>query len=350
MSSGINLTATAQQPRDTPENHGPLINILIWFFLVVSSLAVSTRIATKWFVSHNVNYDDALVLLALFLYTSNILWTTSQCFAKLSAIHLLRLISPVASHERATLWLAGGTIIWCFISVIVLIFQCHLPQMWEFHNNTCIDRPAFWNFSNAINILLDLSLILFPVVIIWNLHASTRRKFVVFACFGARIFTVAAVIFQIVTVNKASDPYDFTFDYWVVAVAMSLSQSLGIVASCIPYLKPFFDALESGMIRSDDINRRGDVGHTRVYGGGYGKGTNPESYGSKFGKSAVKSRKEAHSSDGIALRPLSHTIASITTARADRAANHDAEVESQSSETHIIKQTKTWGVTSVHRL
>lgn len=38
---------------------------------------------------------------------------------------------------------------------------------------------------------------------------------------------------------------------------MSVTQSLSNVTACIPHLKPFYESLESGMIRSDDMRRRG---------------------------------------------------------------------------------------------
>jgi hypothetical protein len=37
---------------------------------------------------------------------------------------------------------------------------------------------------------------------------------------------------------------------------MSVTQSLSTVTACIPRLKPFYESLESGMIRSDDMRRR----------------------------------------------------------------------------------------------
>lgn len=39
---------------------------------------------------------------------------------------------------------------------------------------------------------------------------------------------------------------------------MSVTQSLSNVTACIPHLKPFYESLESGMIRSDDMRRRGE--------------------------------------------------------------------------------------------
>lgn len=50
---------------DTPENHGPIINVVTWFLLVAAVLWVVTRIGTKFAVSRGVAIDDILILISL---------------------------------------------------------------------------------------------------------------------------------------------------------------------------------------------------------------------------------------------------------------------------------------------
>lgn len=62
---------------------------------------------------------------------------------------------------------------------------------------------------------------------------------------------------EISHLKESNDPTgDATFDLWRVHIAMSLAQTLDIVTACVPFLKPFVDGLESGMIRNDDLLRR----------------------------------------------------------------------------------------------
>lgn len=58
---------------------------------------------------------------------------------------------------------------------------------------------------------------------------------------------------------------DYTYASWPVVVCSEFVQVLSIVTACIPYLKPFFASLESGMIRTDD-SRRLDSKSTWSYG------------------------------------------------------------------------------------
>lgn len=143
--------------------------------------------------------------------------------------------------------------------------------------------------------------------------------------------------------NQRTHSPDATFDFWLIAVSMSLSQCLAIVTACIPYLKPFLDGLESGMIRSD-LLRRGDV--TASQAAKYG-------YGSHFSKE----RKSPHSSanksvlhnnqlelDSINTNGPRTTVASVMASGNQDGVEWDAG--SHSSRTQIIRQVKTWGVMS----
>ena len=56
-----------------------------------------------------------------------------------------------------------------------------------------------------------------------------------------------------------------------------LVQNLGIITACVPYIKPFLESLESGMIRTDDLRRRGV---TAAYGYNASNSENSRPHGS----------------------------------------------------------------------
>ena len=73
---------------------------------------------------------------------------------------------------------------------------------------------------------------------------------------------IAATIIQLVLIYrtaKTSEP----FLSWEVTLSTEIVQCLGIIASCIPYLKPFLESLESGMMSNDDLRRRTISGDAR---------------------------------------------------------------------------------------
>ena len=50
-------------------------------------------------------------------------------------------------------------------------------------------------------------------------------------------------------------PDDYTYAIWPVVICSQFVQAFSVITACIPYMKPFFSSLESGMIRSDDSRR-----------------------------------------------------------------------------------------------
>lgn len=67
---------------------------------------------------------------------------------------------------------------------------------------------------------------------------------------------ITAVI-RIVYLKKASDRLDFTFEGWPAALCALIEASISIIAACVPYLKPFLESLESGMMNKDKFRREG---------------------------------------------------------------------------------------------
>ena len=147
--------------------------------------------------------------------------------------------------------------------------------------------------------------------------------------------------------------------------------NLSIMTACFPYLKPFLESLESGMIRSDDLFRR-QGGSKKGYGHRYplGRTANPAS--SNRGKAhashsidsdsvavaRIPGETQSSDQDGLAIslkrtleqhlntqrNGFGHTFENLTRVTADSHRDTEADLESQSSQSRIIRQTTTWTV------
>ncbi|KAL8685423.1 MAG: hypothetical protein Q9218_007773 [Villophora microphyllina] len=263
----------------TADDYGPLVNIMTWFLLVATILTVFIRTAMKWAVARKTNWDDAVIIIATIFciaesiaislevqnglgqhtsrlttlqrnsllkchYAAALLYIPSICLSKLAVALLLRTLTPVALHRRLASAIAIFTVVWAATAEMVMLFQCKPPRTWDLLNNHCID-----------SLLLDIALVILPWIIVRRVQISTHRKTVIACCFGTRLILVAAVGAQLAYFNSATRLHEF--DLWSSVVCVQFVQSLSIITACVPYLKPFFDSLESGMIRSDDVRRRG---------------------------------------------------------------------------------------------
>jgi hypothetical protein len=147
-----------------------------------SQIVLSQKVCASWDalgVRLDTNFPQ-------YLYASNIFSIASQTLSKLSIVFLIRHISPVVLHERLALASGCLTVAWCFTSILVLLFQCHLPQPWNIITNKCIDLKAAWNYINAVNILLEAGLLVLPLMIIWGVNVEMKRKIVIVGVFWSR--------------------------------------------------------------------------------------------------------------------------------------------------------------------
>ena len=133
------------------------------------------------------------------MYSFNILFIMSQCFARMSVISLIWNITPVSSHRRSAQIVFAATLLWTTTALFGLAFQCHLPRPWDIANNVCIDRIAFYTFVEVLQMIIDLALIIIPFAIVWKLKLKTMPKLTVMGCFLGRILYV--LLFAGLSVN-----------------------------------------------------------------------------------------------------------------------------------------------------
>ena len=147
---------------------------------------------------------------------------------------------------------------------------------------------------------------------------------------------IGAIVAQIYYQNTytRTDP---TLTNWQGVLAGQIVQNLGIITACIPYLKPLLESLESGMIRSDNLQQRKGGDYPENSESGYSYRMGGSGLGSKL------SRKASVGSRGIVdLGPGR----SNAMAAGGRGAPKDWDRESQRSNSRMIRETRTWNVES----
>ena len=58
--------------KPSPDNLTPVINIVTWFLLVLATLSVLTKLATKYLIIRKLTYDDYLIILSLVCPSANL--------------------------------------------------------------------------------------------------------------------------------------------------------------------------------------------------------------------------------------------------------------------------------------
>ncbi|KAL8906013.1 MAG: hypothetical protein Q9207_002298 [Kuettlingeria erythrocarpa] len=396
MSTTSNLTVTDAPHWNTSENHGPLVNYLTWFLVISAFLAVSTRIYIRYAAVRQIRWDDAAIVVAMLLavghsiatslqagnglgrhidsvssrdiidfqkslFASEFLYIATVSAVKISICFCLNALAPIKRQRSIILALEAFIGLWTLSSLFVVAFRCQLPQTWRFVDGKCIDIYGFWAYYHAVNILTDVALIVVPCLFLSHLQVETKRKMLIIGCFVARAIVIAITVLQIYYLRaQAAFSKDPTYDLWIVSLLGVVVCSASLITACIPYLKPFLEALETGMIRADRgaVSRLPTSGYT---GRGYIK------YGDSSKRKNDSSSNDTHSgSGGMPLRSLEpssgqeqhiedgtlgrQTATVVAQGRHAGGAPGDSDNESQDSQSKIITKTVGWSVTDEPQL
>ncbi|KAL8897668.1 MAG: hypothetical protein Q9207_007098 [Kuettlingeria erythrocarpa] len=279
-------------PTISGDNYGPVVNVITWFLLVATIITVITRTAMRWALTRKVHLDDAVILAAAglaiaqsvvitagmvpnglgqrhdlsgsqrvlfqkYYYVASLLYIPCICLSNLAVLCLLQTITPIASHKKLLVATEALTVTWATTAEVAMAFQCKLPTPWAVLDGQCFDLITFWYCFGVIQLLLDITLVILPWIFVRHVQMSRHRKRVIVSCFGTRLTVVAAVVAQLAFFNSAFRSEQAIFDLWSEIICTEVVETLSVMTACVPHLKRFFDSIESGMLRNDDLRRRG---------------------------------------------------------------------------------------------
>ncbi|KAI0418243.1 hypothetical protein F5X98DRAFT_338493 [Xylaria grammica] len=259
-----------------------------WLLFVVALFGVCARLATKYAIAHKLAWDDWVILQALVaslaqsiavstsasnglgqaissltvdsidavlkaVYTSVHFLILACALAKLSLFISLTHLTPKDGHRHVNIALGGVVVLWFVPAILLSVFQCALPAPWDFtHGRRCVDRDAWWSFVAVLNILTDFSIVALYVAIMSQLHVSLSKKLMLLTVFSTRLFVILSAAIQLVIFRgQLSDP-DVTAGLWLPTVLNQVVVCLSITTVCLPYLRPFMEALDSGILRVEN--------------------------------------------------------------------------------------------------
>ncbi|KAI1137560.1 hypothetical protein F5Y05DRAFT_419501 [Hypoxylon sp. FL0543] len=263
--------------------------IIIWFLFVVGVFSVGAGLGTKYALTRKLAWDDGLMLLALafslgqcisislaasqglgkpmdslssdaissFLkaeYASVPLQILTFALVKWSIAIFIEHLSPNQIHQRIDLGLRVVVGLWLVSGVLTSLFQCAVPTTWDYLDGArCIDRRAWWTYIVVLNIITEVGIIVLYLLIMWKLQISRSKKAIVLSIFLTRIFVIGTAAAQLAVFYNAYPDSDVTQEMWLSVILNQVVICVSIVTACLPYLKPFMESLQSGIVRVENI-------------------------------------------------------------------------------------------------
>ncbi|PQE31081.1 pth11-like integral membrane protein [Rutstroemia sp. NJR-2017a WRK4] len=115
------------------------VEIITWFLLVVSVLATSARVSTKWALAKAFNWDDLTCVISLILNIGAGVGASMMAENGLG-VDEATLSESSLQHERCGVALAALIIVWGILSLWLAAFQCKTPEVWRAIDGSCFNR------------------------------------------------------------------------------------------------------------------------------------------------------------------------------------------------------------------
>ncbi|OJJ72187.1 hypothetical protein ASPBRDRAFT_196296 [Aspergillus brasiliensis CBS 101740] len=361
-----NLGTRAHYPatQHAPD-HVAEIAIATIYLMVIMILAVLIRLAFRLHILRSLQWDDATASLALVfavaqcavtlvgtenglgkpksslnnievqtlekvLYSSDLLYVLALSLAKVSVLQLLKRLTVNKWHKQISFWTSVIVGIWTVPVFFTLAFQCRAPHPWSTSNGRCIDSFAFWVAIAPIDIITELVICILPIYIVKPVQVVFGKKVTVVVAFFIRIFVIISTIVRLIFMRH-SHPYpstDMNDATFATIITTECVLCVSVMTACIPCLKPFLDAFDSGML-SVSLNKR------------IGGGSNSNSYGNTYALTTMtKGVKESVTRS----RYLEDEVENLGTSAAAFAVTSPGQPLGRRDSTLVIQRTDQWSV------
>ncbi|KAF2011280.1 hypothetical protein BU24DRAFT_466011 [Aaosphaeria arxii CBS 175.79] len=315
-----------------PEISPPQVVIVVgWLVVAAMVVAVGTRLATKLSMKRLLGIDDYLIIAATIIgvgqmavtfmqaqfalrgleigdnfeqfektyFSSQLLFIPVICISKLSILHSLFQITPVREHKAPIIIFAAfvGMILVAF--EFATAFQCFEPR-WAVQSGQCIKQTLYWQIFGVFDILTDVFICIFPIYIVSTLQMGLKFKIVVAGVFVTRIAAIAASSCRLVYISRSHVNVEVdAFAFWASVLNTEVEQGLSVITACVPFLKPFFESLETGMMAPSH-------GLTTM-NGAYGSGSGSRSKKSQLSNNSYKLRTNIEHGINVSRRISTHS-------------------------------------------
>ena len=192
------------------------------------------------------SFADVTEVLRLF-YMAEVFYLTSTVLTKVSILFFyLRVFS---NHTfRWVVWGVIGACIAFYIGLLFpLVFQCtpisYAWTRWDGeHSGRCINIAAGIFSHAAINMVLDLVVLILPIPLLYNLQLtySIMGKIHIFVMFSFGLVVTIISALRLQTLVAFFDSKNPTYNFFRPALWSALEIFIGIICACLPAAKVFF--------------------------------------------------------------------------------------------------------------
>ncbi|KAF6810681.1 integral membrane protein [Colletotrichum plurivorum] len=198
-------------------------------------------------------------------YSSIIVYNIATCLVKISILLQYRRIFANKVMQRLTTYGLAFLLAWLITLSVLLPLMCYpVAAFWDSSvSGRCLDYLAIWYAMAGINLVADFVIFSMPIPVINSLQLPRRQKRMLLFVFGLGFFTCIISALRIRTLRVAADTKDPYWDNVDAATWSFLEITIGILAACLPTLRPLFVTLLPRFFAGSSLNLKSGGGPSR---------------------------------------------------------------------------------------
>ncbi|KAK0619684.1 hypothetical protein B0T14DRAFT_554855 [Immersiella caudata] len=280
------------------------IVIILSVFSVISTVAVAMRCYARLFMLRCFGRDDGVMVAAQVLalasavaigleaqyglgrhtwvvpqqnlipymkafYASIVVYNIAVCLTKVSILLQYKRLFSNPIMQRITLWGLCFLVAWAVALAFLLTLICQpVAAFWDPSiGGKCLEASTIWYIMAGVNIASDFAILVLPMPVIKSLQLPKRQKIMLIAVFCLGFFPCAVSIYRVKTLRTAIDTQDPMYDNVDPATWSFLELTTGVLAACLPTLRPIFTAAMPGLFGASGHRNRTGHGQSTHRGG-----------------------------------------------------------------------------------
>ncbi|KAK3984628.1 hypothetical protein QBC44DRAFT_336643 [Cladorrhinum sp. PSN332] len=230
--------------------------ILVHDLLALSGFIFSTALFVCLIISaqnglgqHAVDLLDTPWKFTIFgklLIVIQILWCLAMTTVRLSIINLYTHIFSSSERLRIACYVMTAVCaVWAIGDALTVFLICRpFSFNWDKTvDGSCGNLNVAYLLVHSTNFVVDSTIALMPLPVLWKLSIPMRRKIGIMLMFGlgATICAIAVARIALYQLALAYDQTDFTYSGSTLYLFTSIEPLLGISLACLPLLRPIGD-------------------------------------------------------------------------------------------------------------
>ncbi|KAJ5823121.1 hypothetical protein N7447_005461 [Penicillium robsamsonii] len=196
-------------------------------------------------------------------------------------------IFPDRQFRTATYVTIALNVSYWIAFVLISVFQCRpLPGAWhrwyEEENYKCNHINAQGWAAAALNMVLDIIVMVLPLRQLYGLNLSVKRKSYVMCMFSLGIFVTLVSILRLNSLIHFASTTNLTWDYVTVGYWSTIECDVGVICACLPAIRSLLRRVSPGLF--------GDTEHAKS---SYGLNSHSRGTGSQFAVVPVQNKSSS---------------------------------------------------------